>query len=597
MIRRRLLLLPALLFAAALLQAAEPVRYTISLERAGENLAHVTMKLPAGTAERTLNVPVWNALYQVRDFSQYVRNVRAFSDNKQPLFIRKTEKSTWQARGTEHGATVEYDVLLDLPGSFGAQVNHEHAFLNLAMVLMFTPDTRGSPVELQFTGLNAQHRIATALPRSTGPATYRAENYDHLVDSPVEIAPLQYTTFQSGNATYNIAVHAASRIDLDELARLLKRLVDAGVWYMQDDSFKQYTFLFHFPERTSGGGMEHAYSTAIHYSLRAYNTNRRGFAALSAHEFFHLWNVKRIRSRSLEPTEYMQEDYSDSLWFSEGVTSTVAEHMLMRAGLMKEDDFLERLASEISDLENRPAKLDQSAAESSLETWLDKYPAYRLPQRSISYYNKGQILGVLLDLEMREATGNRKSLRDLFARLNRLAKQGDNFAESDGLRQAVEAETGAEFSRFFSDYVLGTQPLPYERLFATIGLRLEKQGIVVAHAGFTATRNFDQLPVVASVDADAARAGIAIGDTVLAINGQRVAGDVDDRIAGLTVGSTARVRLSGPLGTREVKVKISGREISSFRFRQLPNVTAAQRERRRLWLMNETQAAAKAAGR
>jgi predicted metalloprotease with PDZ domain len=595
--RRRLLFLPLLLCLVAAAPAAEGVHYTISLERAAENLAHVTMKLPPGAPERTVHLPVWNALYQVRDFSQYVRNVRAFSADKHPLSIRKTEKSTWRLTGAAGGATVEYDVVLDMPGAFGAQLNSEHAFLNLALVLMFAPDTRGSPAEVLFRGFNPQHRIVTSLRQIPNLSAYGADDYDLLVDSPVEIGPIQYRSFRSGNATYHFAVHAPSKIDMGELERLLKRIVDAGVWYMQDTPFQDYTFLFHFPERTSGGGMEHAYSTAIDYVLAAYKTNQRGFASLSAHEFFHLWNVKRIRSTGLEPTDYLQEDYSDALWFAEGVTSTVAEQMLMRAALMKEDDYLERLAAEISDLENRPAKLDQSAAESSLETWLDKYPAYRLPERSISYYNKGQILGVLLDLEMREATGNRKSLRDLFAWLNQLAKRKQSFRESDGLREAAEAVTGADFKRFFADYVMGTQPLPYERLFATVGLRLEKQARVVAHAGFTATRNFDQPPVVAAVDAEAARAGIEIGDTVTAINGERVTGEVEDRIERLSVGSTARVRLSGRRGVREVKVKITGREIASFRLRDLQDVTPAQRARRRSWLMSETPAAAKAAAR
>jgi predicted metalloprotease with PDZ domain len=271
--------------------------------------------------------------------------------------------------------------------------------------------------------------------------------------------------------------------------------------------------------------------------------------------------------------------------------------MLIRAGLMKEDDYLERLAAEISDLENRPAKLNQSAAESSLETWLDKYPAYRLPELIVSYYNKGEILGVLLDLQIREATGNRKSLRDLFTWLNAQAKRGGTFNNSDGLREAAEAVSGGDFKQFFAAYVMGTQPLPYERLFATVGLRLEKQARVVADAGFVATRNFDQPPVVASVGTEAARAGVEIGDTVLAINGDRVSGDVEDRVERLSIGSTTRIRLSGRRGTREVKVKITGREIGSYRFRDVANVTARQKARRQSWLMSETEAAAKAAAR
>jgi predicted metalloprotease with PDZ domain len=257
-VRRRRLLLLVFVLCSAVAHATEAVRYTISLERADAHLAHVTMKLPAGPAERNLHLPVWNALYQVRDFAQNVRNVRAFAVDNQPLALRKTGKSTWFLRGAAAGATVDYDIVLDIPGSFGAQLNRDHAFLNLALVLMFTPDTRGSPAELAFAGVDPLHRMATALPQIQDAPRFRADDYDHLVDSPIEIGQFQHTAFKAGSATYKVAVHSADDIDMEELARLLKRIVDAGVWYMQETPFEEYTFLFHFPERTSGGGMEHA---------------------------------------------------------------------------------------------------------------------------------------------------------------------------------------------------------------------------------------------------------------------------------------------------------------------------------------------------
>ena len=147
--------------------------------------------------------------------------------------------------------------------------------------------------------------------------------------------------------------------------------------------------------------MEHAYSTAIDVNAQVLAQNPLSFPEVTAHEFFHLWNVKRIRPQSLEPIDYTKENYTTALWFSEGVTSTVQDYILLRAGMLDERQYLDRLSSEITTLERRPAHLTQSAEEASLDAWFEKYPSYRPPQRSISYYNKGGVPGVMLDLQVR----------------------------------------------------------------------------------------------------------------------------------------------------------------------------------------------------
>ena len=176
--------------------------------------------------------------------------------------------------------------------------------------------------------------------------------------------------------------------------------------------------------------MEHAYSTAISTSADRLQSDSTAPAAVSAHEFFHLWNVKRIRPQTLEPVDYTREMYTRALWFSEGVTSTVGNYTLLRAGIINEKTYLRHLGAQIGTLQERPAHNTQSAEESSLDTWFDKYSFYRQPERSIDYYDKGEILGVLLDLKMREGTHGAKSLRDLFHYLNETyAKQGRFFAD------------------------------------------------------------------------------------------------------------------------------------------------------------------------
>ena len=186
--------------------------------------------------------------------------------------------------------------------------------------------------------------------------------------------------------------------------------------------------------------MEHANGTAIDLSAQTLSANPDALASLTGHEFFHLWNVKRIRPQSLEPVDYTRENYTRALWFSEGTTTTAANIILLRAGLLDENRYLKSIAGEIGELERRPAHRTQSVEESSLDAWLEKYDYYRLPTRSISYYNKGNLLGVLLDLQVREASHGTASLRDILLWMNEhYARKGEFFSDTDGVRQAAEA--------------------------------------------------------------------------------------------------------------------------------------------------------------
>jgi predicted metalloprotease with PDZ domain len=247
----------------------------------------------------------------------------------------------------------------------------------------------------------------------------------------------------------------------------------------------------------------------------------------------------------------------------------------------------------IKSLETRPAKLTQSAEESSLDAWLEKYPYYRLPERSVSYYDKGQIVGVLLDLEIRRVTRGRKSLRDLFQWMNsHYAKQGKFFNDSEGIREAAEAVTGAKFDRFFDRYVSGTEVLPYDEYFATVGLKLDQKVIVASDAGFTAAINFSPYPIINSVlpGSEAEKAGVRPGDTVVAVNGSEPSANVVDQISGMRPGSIVRLKLLSRDRTREVKFKLTPRKAVEYYFAELPNLTKEQQLRRAAWVRGDSEA-------
>ena len=569
------------------------ILYTVSLAGTRTHLVHVEMRLPAGEAARAVQLPVWNATYQIRDFSQYVNWVKAKAPNGNLLPLLHTDKTTWRMEGAQDGAIVEYEIFADEGGPYGAQLNPHHAFFNLAEILMYAVDGRALGIDASFTDVPSGWKIATPL-ESTGPG-FQAANYDRLVDSPVEIGNFDEADFDEGGGHYRVIVDAdKADYNLGKIVADLQKIVAAATAWMNDRPFQTYMFLYHFPRHRGGGGMEHAYATAIDLNPEALKNTMEVLDIVSAHEFFHLWNVKRIRPQSLEPIDYTKENYTRALWFSEGVTSTVEGIILNRAGLLKEQRYLQILGEQISYLESSPARPLQSAEESSLDAWLERYSYYSQPKRSISYYNVGELLGVTLDLAMRENSHGQACLRDLFQWMNRnYAQQRTFFPDSQGVDQAAAAVSHADYSSFFHKYVSGVEEIPWDDFFRTVGLHVVRKKVSVAEVGFVAGRSFDQPATVAQVDAgsEAEKAGLAIGDLLLAINGHEPGPDFERKLQHLRTGDTLKVRVRGDNGERELHWKVAAREEVEFELQDVENISAQQQASRAAWLKGECQSA------
>lgn len=580
----------------------QTTEYEVSLRNRAEHLLHVRVGVQAdNSGSSKFQLPVWNALYQIRDFAQYVREVTATNEFHQPLRVMKHDKTTWVVTTRPKGDCVfaEYAIYLDEAGPFGAQFNEEHAFLNWAQALMYPVETPANRIRIRLVNLPDKWKVrdATVFPQddSQGKVAVDGEapDYNSLVDSPVEVSAFTEAMFDEGGARYRVVVHgAAADYDMKLLTSTLRKLVAAETDWMQDRPYKEYVFLYHFPRGPAAGGMEHSYSTAIDVSAQRLQQNPTAFASVSAHEFFHLWNVKRIRPKTLEPIDYTKEMYTRALWFSEGVTSTVQEYMLVRAGLNKEVTFLANLAQQIAQLQERPAHLTQSVEESSLETWFDKYGAYRQPERSISYYNKGQIVGVLLDLRMREVSAGTKSLRDLFQYMNlNFAMRHQYFDDSDGVREAAQKVTGADFNDFFARYVAGKDEIPYDEFFRTVGMKLTRKTVKVPYAGFAMARNFGQGMMISRVEPDsqAQKAGLIAGDSIVSVNGQSVT-DANSALAATDTGELVALKVRGRSGIHEIKLKMESREEPTYSFDDVEPVTPAQKARRAAWMRGDSEA-------
>ncbi|MEO8726535.1 MAG: PDZ domain-containing protein [Acidobacteriaceae bacterium] len=569
------------------------IAYEVSLKDAASHYADVSITFQ-GRNGAQIQMPVWNATYIVRDFAVHIGQVQASSSGA-PVPVVAINKDTWQAKPGAVLATpitFRYRILLSEPGPFGADVSSEHAFFNFAQALAYPVGQEHVKelVSLRITDAPAGWKIATALTRENGATGFslRASSYDELVDSPTELGNFQERDFQEGGKHYRVVVHGKpGDYDLSRMAAECQKIVRAETDFMHEAPYEEYTFLYHV-EPNGGGGMEHKYSTAI--GLRPLTSDEawRGFEGVTAHEFFHLWNVKRIRPQTLEPVDYTKEQYTRDLWFSEGFTSTVAQYALLRAGLESLPQFEKHLSQTIQNFRERPAHLWQSPQESSLETWYDKYPFYSSPERSISYYTSGELIGYALDLALREKTGGKKSLRDLFLWMNETyPHQGKFFPETRGEFGAAEAVSGADFQQFFSTNIDRAGDLPMEEALATAGLKLQQTNVAVGDVGFRVGRGST---VIAEIDGEPAKAaGLQVGDEIVELNGQPAGRALQRRLASAAAGSQLHLKFLRSGVESSLTVPVVGRQAVQWQIIEAPNATPRQVARRKAWVRSEDQ--------
>ncbi|MFZ0638125.1 MAG: PDZ domain-containing protein [Candidatus Acidiferrales bacterium] len=569
---------------APIKRASATIRYSVSLAHPEQHMFHVTMQVPDAGHDLIVAMPAWNATYDIRDFAYRVTHVRAATGNdaaQNALHVVKLDKQTWRisaASADSHenlgAVTIQYDDYWDEAGPFSSQLNTHHAYLNLAEVLFYVPTRRAEESEVVYADLPVNWRVAEELPAG-GERSFVATSYDALVDAPAEIGAFHEFPLDAGKAHLRVVVDGTDW-NQQQLSDTLQKIAGYETGMMRDVPFSEYMFIFHFGSfaDVGGGGMEHANGTAI--ATGSGDTA----ASVAAHEFFHLWNVKRIRPQSLQPVDYTKEMWTRALWFAEGVTSTYGSFTLVRTGLWTHEQFYGDLGQQFTALEARPAHLWQSAEESSLDTWLDQYDYYNTPQVSVSYYNKGQILGVMLDLAIRDATGNRKSLDDVLRAMNEdYARRGRFYDDSVGIEQEVEKIAGRSFKEFFAKYVAGTEEIPYNDFLRAAGLQTRTQQRDMADLGFETSRGSDGAVAISSVapGSGAEQAGLQVGDVLVQLDGRPFGRSAMRFLFQHLPGDTVKIRIQRNGSERDISFALGRRGVQVYSVSEMTDASDRQK--------------------
>lgn len=532
--------------------------YRLSFPQPHTHLFEVAVTIgQVGGPTLDLCLPTWTpGSYLQREYARHVQDFAATDSQGQPLRWEKADKATWRVTTGASAANprtvrVLYRVYANELQTQTSHLDADHAYFNGATLFMYVPGAKELPHRLKIEPPSGW-QVTSPLGLAPGADGYfTAPNYDVLVDSPTEVGTHRVINFEVRGKPHRIAIWG--RFDFDErrLTGDLSKIIEEGARIFGGLPYDHYTFLVHLQPGT-GGGTEHLNSNVSQMPPDTFNTEAgyRRFLGLESHEYFHLWNVKRIRPLALGPFDYQRENYTRGLWVAEGITSYYGPLILRRAGLTGKSEYLEGLSRLISGYEQQPGRLKQSAETASFDTWIEQY---RQDENSIntamSYYTKGEILGLLFDLEIRSRTGGAKSLDDVMRRLlenHGLPKPGFTDAQ---LKAALEDAAGGDLTDFWNRYVSGFEEIDFARHFQQVGLQLVKAyqpgtpyansrqdrpgtlGIRIRPQGdrVTITNVLAGLPGYES--------GLNAGDELVAIDGQKVdAGNGPRRINDLREG-------------------------------------------------------------
>lgn len=478
MIRAILFAALAFLFSplACFAQQVRPLEYTVSFENRANHYAQIRMIIPAPASEAfELMMPTWTpGSYLIREYARHVDQLTATSDNNVSMVVQKTSKNHWLVTCVPgHDVTVTYRLYCHEMSVRSNWVDQDMAVLNGAATFLTVAGAESTPHQIRFEVPENWSRTMTSLQAVEGRQhTYQAETLDELIDSPVLCGNPVVQDFSAGGVSHVLATIGDSSLwDTAKAAADVQRIVTQQQKFWGVVPYTQYKFLNVISE--TGGGLEHDNSTLVMTSRWNFRNEEKyeGWLSLISHEFFHTWNVRRLRPVELTHYNYEIENNTRSLWVAEGLTSYYEDLMLVRAGLIDRPAYLKRLSESIQKLQTNPGRNVQSLSESSFDSWIKFYrPDENSSNSRVSYYVKGCVVGFLLDARIREVTNDAKSLDDVMRLLYQRHAGPKGYSGSD-FAVIVSEVAGTDMNPWLAQHVETTDELDYQPALSWLGLQ------------------------------------------------------------------------------------------------------------------------------
>ncbi|WP_445451872.1 M61 family metallopeptidase [Fibrisoma limi] len=576
------------------LSMPEPQTHYFEVEMQLANSAAATNARKNGYVD--IKMPVWTpGSYLIREYAKNVEGFTALAGNR-PVRSQKIRKNAWRVFSDEDNLTIRYRVYANELTVRTSFVDANHGYLNGASIFMYHDALKNQPLRVIVQPYKDWKSVTTAL-KSVGDEngggsnhTFEAPNYDLLVDSPMEIGNHRTFTFTASNIPHTVAQFGEVDYNEQRLATDYKRVCEAAASVVGEHPCENYTFIVHHIPM-AGGGLEHLNSTTLQTSRNAYATEAgyKGFLTLVAHEYFHLWNVKRIRPIALGPFDYENENYTRMLWLSEGCTSFYEDYILRRAGFHTPEQYLTIVANDITGIENQPGNRVQSVAESSFDAWIKYYrPNENSNNSTVSYYSKGSVLGSLLNLAILAGSNGARNMDDLMRYLyNEYYKKRQRGFTDEEFRQAAEQIAGRKLDDFFNIGVYSAEPINYNAYFEPVGLRLTNVAARTqdGYLGVATTVSNGKVVVAGVRRGSAAYAdGLNVGDEIISVDSVRVGEDLLRLLAGRRVGETLNLLVNRQGIVRRMPVTLTQNPLVSYRLEPVANPTEQQRALFNKWL-------------
>lgn len=579
--------------SASKAQATAIISYTVSFPEAQAHYAEIEMHI-SGLKQNTLDLkmPVWTpGSYLIREFA---KNIEAFSAsiNGKVVASPKMNKNTWRINTKSiKEITVRYRVYANEISVRTSYIDASHGFLSTSGIFIYPANMLHSPSTITIKPYNGWAKVSTSLEMVNGdPFVRHSPNFDILFDSPIEVGNQDVFGFDVSGVKYEVCMYGGGNYDKERLKKDMHAIVEQEVAIFGENPNRHYTFIVHNHVR-GGGGIEHLSSTVLGASRDNYGNEKayQSFLGLVAHEHFHLWNVKRLRPIVLGPFDYDNENYTTNLWIAEGFTEYYQEIAIRRTNLYSPENYLDQIANEFNILENLPGKDVQTVAESSFDAWIKAYrPNENSNNTTISYYTKGAIIGMMLDLEIINSSNQKHSLDDvmkyMYTMYYKTKQRGYTDAE---FKKSFEMFAGKKLDDFYKKYINGLDPVDYNKYLGYAGYKVNDELADNNEAALgitTATTAAKKVIVTAVTRGTAAYIdGINVNDEITAIDGNPI-NDPSTMISGKKPGDEIQVTVNRDGQNIILPVTLLKNTRVKYKITSIDNPNTQQLAVRKKWL-------------